>query len=127
MPGSQLQGEPYFYRLTESPDGKGVGRIEMVRPNGHVFEALTLDRYSPIEGSSQLFPRLLVLAAFDETGETAASISYSVTKMRLNAAVDPSVFHVPFEKARMVIDEDAHSFLRHPALPQSMSTRQEPN
>jgi hypothetical protein len=127
VPGSQLQGEPYFYRLSESPDGKGVGRIEMVRPNGHVFGTLTLDRYRPIEGSSQLFPRLLVFAVFDEAGGTAASISYSVTKMRLNAAVDQSVFRVPFEKARMVIDEDAHSFLKHPSLPQSTSSRQEPN
>lgn len=59
-----------------------------------------------------------MLTGWDERGKRAGSVHFMITSLRVNPALEPARFTIPIGQARVVIDEDAHSFLKHPLLKQ---------
>jgi hypothetical protein len=116
FPGTSLQGEPYFYRVFAGPGSGAIDRIELVRPNGHVFERMVFSDYRAVEGGAPMFPHEIVLTGLSEDGASLGILHYTIQSVRINSAVGPQQFTLPAEKARIVIDEDRHSFLKHPSL-----------
>ncbi|HEY2739256.1 MAG TPA: hypothetical protein VGK45_12695, partial [Thermoanaerobaculia bacterium] len=116
LPGTQIAGQPFYFRVVIDPVHDLVSRIEWVRQDGKVIKALELLRYEKAEGSKQLFPHHLVMNAFDEQGKRSGSAHFMVKELRLNTSIDAERFQIPFSAAGTVIDEDAHTFLKHPQL-----------
>ncbi|HEX3526598.1 MAG TPA: hypothetical protein VH988_05995 [Thermoanaerobaculia bacterium] len=116
LPGTRIAGQPFYFRVVIDPVHDLVSRIEWVRQDGRIIKSLELLRYEKAEGSKQLFPRHLVMNAFDEQGKRLGSAHFMVKALRLNAPIDAERFQIPFAAAGTVVDEDAHTFLKHPQL-----------
>jgi hypothetical protein len=113
LPGSSLDGEPFYYRVVLAKDRENPSRIDWVRPDGRTVMTLELSRYQPVEGSSRRFPYHIVVTSFDRSGARLLSVHYMVKTLRLNAPVEPKTFTIPFDSAKIVIDEDVPTFLKH--------------
>jgi hypothetical protein len=116
LPGGQLDGQPYYFRVTPVVKQDLIAKIEFVRANGRAFRRLDLSHYDTVSGSKSLFPRHLALLSLGDDGQVLAEIHFRITSLRANPQIDPKTFHIPLEKARIVIDEDRPSFVKHPQL-----------
>jgi len=124
--GAQLQGQPFFYRVYfAGSDRPVVSRIDMVRSNGRVMEQVVFQDYRAVEGG--VFPYHLSVSALSEEGKTLGSIEYTIQYLRLNATVPPDQFTLRFTQVNIVIDEDAHAFLKHPSLNKGAAVHPERN
>jgi hypothetical protein len=124
--GSELQGEPFFYRVYfVGADHRVVSRIDLVRPNGRIIEQVVLQDYRSAGGG--LFPYHIALTALAADGTPAASVRYTIDQLRLSAAVPVDQFTLGYEKAKVVIDEDRHAFLKHPSLNKGAAVLPEKN
>jgi len=116
LPGGTLQGKAYYFRVTVAPLREIVQRIELVRPDGHVFSTLDLNDYRRPAGSSVLFPHHIVLTGWDEKGQRSASLHFMIQELQVNPTLDASRFTLSRDQAKVIIDETHHTFLKHPFL-----------
>jgi hypothetical protein len=124
--GTKLQGEPFFYRVYfAGNDRPVVSRIDLVRPSGRVIDQVVLQDYRVVEGGA-LFPHYLAVTGLSEDGKPLASVHFTIDCLRLNGPV-PDQFTLGFTQARIVIDEDSHTFLKHPSLNKGAAVRPERN
>lgn len=116
IPGTQLAGEPFYYRVLLARRAGFVNGIELVRGEGEVFRRIALTRYKPVPGTRQRFPWHIVVTDFDAEGGLAGEIHYTIKSMEANAPVAAERFRIPMAEAARVIDEDARAILKHPQL-----------
>ena len=118
LPGGQLAGKPYYHRVLVDTRRNEVLRMELVRPDGRVFGAIDFSRFAPVAGSAIPFPHHIVLTSFDEQGQRSGGVHFMVKTLELNRPIEPERFTLAAADARIVIDEDARTFLKHPRLKQ---------
>lgn len=119
VPGSLLDGEPFFFRILVDPDGL-VSEIHMVRPNGHVIKAIRLFSYRSAGSSGRFqFPWHIVEESFSPEGDAVSAIHYKLTLLREDQKFTPRDFRLNLRNAATVIDEDGRRLLKHPQLQKS--------
>jgi hypothetical protein len=115
LPGGTLHETPFYYRITLDEGGL-ISKIESVLSSGKVFRAVELTNYQQVERSQQKYPHHLLVAVFDENGETLGTVHYGVKALRVNGRMKSNKFTIPKTDAQIVIDEDVPTFLKHPRL-----------
>jgi hypothetical protein len=116
LPGGDLQGRPFYYRVTILPNRDLVSKIEYVRPGGKVFRVVDFTRYLRVKGSTYPFPHHIYLTGLDDDGKRMISLHFMVKSLETNIPVEPEKFTIPLSEVRTVIDEDQPTFLQHPQL-----------
>ncbi len=115
VPGGSLHENFFYYRVSVGNDGL-IAKIESVLSTGKVFRAVELSNYQQAEGSPHRYPFHLLVSAFDEEGKILGTVHYMVKALRFNGQMKSESFTISQKDAKVIIDEEAPTFLKHPQL-----------
>jgi hypothetical protein len=113
MPGGVVQKRPFKIRLKMKGDGEEdlwPAQIEKVDPEGHILESIVFS--NPMDKRFLPLPRDILITTFDDKGNLALRLEYSVRVLEINHLLDKEVFRISFDEAETVWDSDGRRFVK---------------
>lgn len=113
MPGGKIDKRPFKLRVrTTGPAEENVRpvQIERIASDGKVMLSLTFGDF--IQNSLVQHPRRISIDAFDEEGDLALKIEFTVRTLEINQPIDNNIFTINFDEAEGVWDSDGKRFLK---------------
>jgi hypothetical protein len=113
MPGGKSDKRSFKLRVRMSgPAEENVRpiQIERIASDGKVILSLTFDDF--MQNSLVPHPRRISINAFDNEGNLALKLEYTVRTLEINQPIDRSTFTINFDEAEGVWDSDEKRFVK---------------
>ncbi|MFN2453834.1 MAG: hypothetical protein ABR577_06395 [Pyrinomonadaceae bacterium] len=113
MPGGKINGQPFKLRVRlagPSEDDARPAQIERVAPDGRIMASIAFNE--SMQNSSIQLPRRISINAFDDKGNPALRLEYTVKTIEVNQPIDDSTFIISSDDAEGVWDSDGNRFVK---------------
>ena len=114
MPGGKLDGRPFKLRVrTVGASAAGAvqpTRIDRVTLDGKVMASINFSNFMP--SALGQFPRNISVVTFDDNGNAALRVEFSVRTLEVNEPLENNIFTINFEEAEGVWNSDERKFVK---------------
>jgi len=113
FPGGTFEGQHYVHHVYAPPGAHHLPiRIDRVAEEFRVTSTEFSDYLQLESASGPVFlPRSVIMRAFDPAGEELLRISFTITQVQVDSAMNPEAFLIDRSIARKIWDDEARTFL----------------